>query len=222
MKQLLLENKITKQNKIRRMPERGRYDLKTIYEIIDDTYVCNIGFNSEERTFVIPITFGRKDNYIYFHGAKASRMLKTIKTGIDICVAFSILDGIVLARSAFHHSMNYRSVVIFGRAEEIIDTDIKTQALKNILDHIVPGRWDEIREPDTKELNATSVFHMKIDEASAKIRTGPPVDEEKDLDLNVWAGVLPLKIMAAEPFSDPSLNENIKLPLYLKNFNFKK
>jgi len=212
------ENKVTNKIKVKRMPKRGFYDLETIYKILDDTFVCHIGFTSEGQTFVIPIAFGRKDNAIYFHGAKGSRMLKVLRSGADICVTVSIIDGIVLARSAFHHSMNYRSVVLFGKAEEITEDDKKTEALRNIMDHIIRGRSDEVREPNRKELNATSVFQLKINEASAKIRTGPPIDEEEDMGMNVWAGVIPIKNIAAEPIKDDQLNKDIILPGYIKDY----
>lgn len=218
MKQALQENKITKRIKVRRMPERGFYNFKTIYDILDESVICNIGFISEGQPYVIPITFGRKDDEIFFHGAKGSRMLKVLKTGAEICVTITIVDGIVLARSAFHHSMNYRSVMIIGKADVITDLPPKTEALKNILEHIVPGRWNEAREPNLKELNATSVFKLKISEASAKIRTGPPIDEQEDLGIKIWAGVLPLRITAEQTIASPDLNENIPLPEYLKEY----
>ncbi len=212
------ENKVSNKIKVKRMPKRGFYDLETICKILDDTFVCHIGFTSEGQTFVIPIAFGRKDDTIYFHGAKGSRMLKVLQSGPEICVTVSIIDGIVLARSAFHHSINYRSVVLFGKAEEITEDDKKTTALKYITDHIIRGRWDEVREPNRKELNATSVFQLKINEASAKIRTGPPIDEEEDMGMNVWAGVIPIKNIAAEPIRDAQLNGDIILPGYIKDY----
>jgi uncharacterized protein len=221
MKNLNLNNQVTKRTKIKRLPKRGFYDRQTINGILDESIVCNIGFIIDNQPFIIPVSFGRKDNEIFFHGAKGSRMFKMLKTGVEICITVTIMDGIVLARSAFHHSMNYRSVVMFGKTEEIDKQDEKTEALKNILDHIIPGRWDEVRKPNEKELNMTSVFRFKINEASAKIRSGSPVDEKEDYDLNVWAGVLPLKIITDDPIRDPLQKENIDIPLYIKNLNKK-
>jgi uncharacterized protein len=218
MNKLSDSNKITKRTKINRLPKRGFYDEETIFSILDESLVCHIGFISDGQPFVIPVSFGRKNDEIFFHGAKGSRMFKVLRAGAEICITVTIVDGIVLARSAFHHSMNYRSVVMFGKAEEISNPDEKMNALKNILDHIMPGRWDEVRIPNEKELNMTSVFHFKINEASAKIRTGRPVDEESDMNLNVWAGELPVKMVTKEPVNDILLNKKIILPDYIKNY----
>jgi len=214
MKNLIVTEKI----KIKRLPKRGAYDLETIAKILDDSFVCHIGFVIDDQPFVIPTCYGRKEDKIFFHGSVGSRMLIHIKKGSGICLTVTNVDGIVLARSAFHHSINYRSVVIIGKTEEITDPAEKTNALKVITEHIIPGRWSDVRKPNEKELKQTSVFSMKIDEASAKVRVGGPVDEEDDMNLNVWAGVLPLKIIPGNPVRDSVLKENIYLPDYIKNY----
>ncbi|MEO8398568.1 MAG: pyridoxamine 5'-phosphate oxidase family protein [Ignavibacteriaceae bacterium] len=208
----------TKKTKVKTIPKRASYDVETINKILDDTFICHIGFVAQDHPFVIPTGFGRKENKLYFHGAKGSRMLKALKNGIDICLTVTLIDGIVLARSAFHHSINYRSVVAFGKAEEIFDQAEKTKALKIISNHIIPGRWEDVRKPNDKELNATAVFSLDINEASAKIRVGNPIDDEEDINLKVWAGVLPLKIIAGNPIPDAILNYEMPVPLYLKNY----
>ena len=209
---------VTEKIKVKRLPKRGVYDFATIAKILDDSFVCHIGFVIDDQPFVIPIRYGRAEDMIYFHGSVGSRMLKHIKSGLGTCITVTNVDGIVLARSAFHHSINYRSVVIFGKAEEINKPVSKTEALKIITDHIIPGRWDDVRKPNEKELKQTSVFSMKIDEASAKVREGGPVDEDDDMNLNVWAGVLPLKIVPDKPIRDSGLRENIYTPDYIKNY----
>lgn len=208
----------TIRSKVRIGAKRAVYDFETMAKILDDTFLCHIGFVIDGQPFVIPTCYGRKDNQIFFHGAKGSRMLKHIKTGPDICITVSILDGIVLARSAFHHSINYRSVVMFGKAIEITDAVEKINALEIITEQIMPGRWKDARKPNEKELDATSVLSFNIDDASAKIRTGGVNDEQEDMELNVWAGVLPLKLIADEPQADSFLNENIVLPEYLLQY----
>ena len=215
------ELKITGRTKVNRLPKRAAYDIETIYKILDDTFTCNIGFKINDQVFIIPTAFGRKGNYLFIHGSKNSRMLNSIKTGEEVCISVVLTDGLVLARSAFHHSVNYRSVIIFSRGNEIIEPDKKTEALKIILDHIIPGRWDDVRNPNQKELHATSVVSFKIDEASAKIRTGPPVDDKEDLDLNVWAGILPLEIVPKDPVKDELLNKKTLIPDYIINYKKK-
>ncbi len=209
---------VTEKTKVKRLPKRAFYDFETISKILDDTFICHIGFVIDDQPFVIPTCYGRKEDKIYFHGSVGSRMLMHIKKDSGICLTVTNVDGIVLARSAFHHSINYRSVVIIGKAEEINKPDEKAETLKVITDHIISGRWDDVRKPNEKELKQTSVFSIKIDQASAKIREGGPVDEENDMNLNVWAGVLPLKIVSGNPVRDTVLKENIYLPDYIKNY----
>ena len=208
---------ISSRTKVNRLPKRASYDSDIIYKILDESFLCQIGFTIEGQTYIIPTLFGRKDDLIFIHGSQNSRMLKSFKAGEDICISVTLVDGIVLARSAFHHSVNYRSVILFGKPEEITGKEEKTNALEIIMNHIVPGRWDEIRKPNNKELNITSVFSLRINEASAKIRTGPPVDDKEDYDLNVWAGVIPMNIVYGKPERDSALRENISPPGYIKN-----
>lgn len=204
--------------RVRTSAKRGTYDQNTIYDILDNTFVCHVGFIAGGCPFVIPVVYGREKNKIYFHGGKGSRMQKTVKEGIDICITVTILDGLVLARSAFHHSVNYRSVVVFGRAEEVQKPEDKTGALKIIMDHLLPVRWDDVRKPNDKELNATSVLSLDLNEASAKIRSGPEADEEEDLNLPVWAGIIPLKIVPSNPIPSKNLSDNIMLPDYINDY----
>ena len=216
---------VTERTKIKSNAIRAVYDVADIIKIIDDSFICNIGFVTDNQPFVIPVSYGRENNKIFFHGAKGSRMFKTLRTGTEICVTITIVDGIVLARSAFNHTINYRSVVIFGKAQEINDPTEKTKSLKTITEHIIPGRWNDVREPNDKELNATSVFSLDINEASAKVRSGPPLDKDEDLKLNVWAGVLPLRMENEEPIIDSTIidgiNHNTIVPDYIKKFKEK-
>lgn len=208
---------ITKRTKVNQLPKRAFYETEVIFKILDEAFVCQIAFDLEGHVNIIPTLYGRKNNMIFIHGSKKSRMLKSFLSGKDICVSVTIVDGLVLARSAFHHSINYRSVIIFGKPEEIIDKKEKTNALETIMERIIHGRWNEIRKPNEKELNMTSVFSLRIDEASAKVRSGPPADDKDDLNLNIWAGVIPFKIITSSPVKDSSLNDGIILPTYIKN-----
>lgn len=201
----------TKKTKLHRAPKRGIYDEETIHAILDASCICHIGFIYEGYPVVLPTLYGRKDDRLYIHGATSSRLLKTIQTGIEVSVAVTLIDSIVLARSAFHHSMNYRSVVLFGKAGIVDNEQDKLHALKVISDHMLPGRWEEVRPPNRKELKATSVLFIPVHEASAKVRTGPPVDEKEDYELDVWAGELPLKRIFDAPLKDPLLKEGIPL-----------
>lgn len=213
---------MTERTKIKTNAIRAVYDIESIIKIIDESFLCHIGFAIENQPFVIPVCYGRENDKIFFHGAKGSRMFHALRTGKEICVTISIVDGIVLARSAFNHTINYRSVVIFGKARELIDPAEKTNALNIITEHIIPGRWNDVRKPTDKELNATSIFTLKINEASAKVRTGPPLDDEDDLKLDVWAGVLPLKMVDEEPVKDDSIkditNKDSDIPEYIRNY----
>ncbi len=182
----------TDQNRIKRLAERGHYDRETINQILDEVLICHVGFVEENKPFVIPINFARIGDTIVLHGAKASRLLRHIEAGHPVCVEATIVDGIVLARSVFHHSVNYRSVVLFGTGQTITQDHEKLAALEAISEHLIPGRWHEARLPNHKEMGATSVVSIKIDQASAKIRSGPPGDDEADYALPIWAGVLPI------------------------------
>jgi hypothetical protein len=197
------------------LPKRGDYSQETIYGILDAAFLCHAGFVIDGQPYVIPTGFGRKGETLYLHGSAASRMLRTLAGGVDVCVTVTLVDGIVLARSAFHHSMNYRSVVILGRARQIEDAEEKTEALRVISEQIVRGRWNDVRKPAPQELKATAVLALPIEEASAKIRTGPPLDDEEDYALDVWAGVLPLAMHSGEPLADARLKQGLKVPEYL-------
>jgi uncharacterized protein len=195
----------TRRTQIGRIPKRGDYSKATIHGILDAAFLCHVGFVVDGQPFVIPTGYGRDGDTLFIHGSAASRMLRNLEKGVEACVTVTLLDGIVLARSAFHHSMNYRSVVLFGTATLVSETDAKVKALRVISEQIVPGRWDDVRLPTAQELKATTVLALPIDEASAKVRTGPPVDDEEDYGMDVWAGVLPLSMQPGTPVPDPRL-----------------
>jgi nitroimidazol reductase NimA-like FMN-containing flavoprotein (pyridoxamine 5'-phosphate oxidase superfamily) len=195
----------TGRTQLKRLPTRGSYEREVVYRILDEGLVCHVGFVAEGEPFVIPTGYARAGDSLYVHGSAASRMLRTLAGGVRVCVAVTLLDGLVLARSAFHHSMNYRSVVVFGTASVIEDAAEKVEALRAITEHIVPGRWAEVRAPYEGELRKTLVLKLPLAEASAKVRTGPPVDDEPDYRLPVWAGEIPLRLTAAVPVPDPRL-----------------
>ena len=186
-------------NKIKRVPKRGHYDVKTINGILDSAMHCHVGFVYEGYPVVIPTAFGRKENTIYIHGSTASRMMKSLADGIEVCLTVTKLNGIVLAKSAFHHSMNYESVVIFGKAKKIESGHEKLEALKAFSDHLIPGRWEEVRLPNEKEMKATMVLKLEVDDSSAKIRTGGPVEDKADEQLPIWSGVLPIQTHYEQP-----------------------
>jgi nitroimidazol reductase NimA-like FMN-containing flavoprotein (pyridoxamine 5'-phosphate oxidase superfamily) len=209
---------VTQRTKLKRMPSRGHYERELVYQILDEGSVCHVGFTVDGQPFVIPTAYGRVGDHLYIHGAAASRMMRSLQTGIEVCVTVTLLDGLVLARTAFHHSMNYRSVVIFATATAVQDTDQKLLALEAFSEHIVPGRWAEVRQPTPEELMVTSVLELPLSEASAKVRTGPPDDEEQDYSIPIWAGVIPLKLIATTPIPDSRLPQGITLPSYLHNY----
>ncbi|MDX1690950.1 MAG: pyridoxamine 5'-phosphate oxidase family protein [Acidimicrobiia bacterium] len=202
---------------VRRLPERARYDRETIDAIIDAAFVCHVGFVDDEgRPVVIPTIHARQGDRLHVHGAPASRMLRTVGTGVPICVTVTHVDGVVVARAPFHMSLNYRSVVVFGEAERLRDRDRKREALRVITEHVTPGRWDDSRRPTQAEIDATTVLSLPIAEASAKVRTGPPKDDEEDYALDLWAGVIPLDLVPGEPIPDPRLPEGVEFPPYLR------
>ena len=209
----------TKKTRIQRLPKRGHYDRETIYQILDEALICHVGFVEDDQPYVIPINFARVGDAIVLHGAKASRLLKHIEAGHPICVEATIVDGLVLARSVFHHSVNYRSVVLFGTGRLVVDEQEKLAALEAVTEHLIPGRWKEARLPNPKELNATSVVSIRIDEASAKVRVGPPVDDEEDYTLPVWAGVLPLRELPLSPIQDELQSEGVPVPQYVADYS---
>lgn len=208
----------TQRSKIKRVPKRGNYETQVIYNILDEALICHIGFIANNQPFVIPTAYGRIDDKLYIHGSPASRMLRNLTQGIEVCVTVTLLDGLVLARSAFHHSMNYRSVVIFGTATLVNDTEEKSEALRAFTEQVVPQRWQEVRQPNKQELQGTMVLSLPLTEASAKMRTGNPVDDEADYDLPVWAGVLPLRMIPGKAIADERLIKGVKVPDSVQNY----
>ena len=208
----------TAKTQVKRAHKRGHYDFETVASILDEGLVCHVGFVVEGQPFVIPTAYGRIDDKVYIHGAGVSRMLKSLSTGIETCLTVTLLDGLVLARSVYHHSMNYRSVVLFGTAEQVIDPDEKLAALKAFTEHVMVGRWHDVREPNAAELAATSVLSLPIDEASAKIRMGPPIDDAADYELPIWAGVLPLTSVSGVPETDPKMSQAIAVPENVRTY----
>jgi nitroimidazol reductase NimA-like FMN-containing flavoprotein (pyridoxamine 5'-phosphate oxidase superfamily) len=209
----------TARNKVKRLPERGHYDADTIYPIVDAALICHVGFALDGQPYVIPTLHARRGDSILLHGAKGSRLLRHIQAGGEVCITVTLLDGIVLARSVFHHSVNYRSAILFGRGVVIDDDAERLQAMEAFTERLIPGRWGDARPPNAIELKQTTIVAVPIESASAKIRTGPPRDEEDDLDLPVWAGVLPLQHSAGAPIADPLLKPGAELPEYIRDFD---
>lgn len=201
-----------------REPHRGIYDRDSIYKILDEGFVCHVGFATDSQPFVIPTMYARVGDAIYFHGSAASRMLRGASTGIPVCVTVTLADGLVLARSVFNHSMNYRSVVVLGKATLVEAPDEKVKALRAFTEKILPGRWNEARQPNEKELKATSILRLPLTEASAKMRMGPPEDDAEDYALKVWAGVVPLKLAAGAPIRDERCDPAIPVPPYAAKY----
>lgn len=211
----------SKKTAVKRLPARGAYDRDTIYSILGEAFICHVGFFVDGQLYVIPTVFARIGDDLYIHGSSASRMLRSLAKGIDVCVTVTLIDGLVLARSAFHHSINYRSVVILGKAELVEDTEEKNKALEAFTEHVIPGRWAEVRWPTELELKATTVLRLPITEASAKIRTGDPKDDEEDYGMDVWAGVLPLNHIPSKPVPDTRLSDSINVPDYVDKYDRK-
>ena len=197
-----------------RKSERAVYDRSAIDAILDEALICHVGFVVDGQPYVIPTIHARVEDRLYIHGAAATRMLRVMRGGAPMCVTVTLLDGLVMARSAFHHSMNYRSVVVLGTATEVTDAGQKLNALQAIVEHIAPGRWADCRRPNSKELVRTQVLSLSVSEASAKVRTGPPVDEDEDYALGVWAGEIPLTLTASPPIDDPVLLSGVVVPDY--------
>jgi len=208
----------TDRTEVKRLPKRGNYDREMVYSILDTAFVCHVGFSVDGQPYVIPTNYGRSGDTLYLHGSAASRMLKTLSGGVPVCVTVTHVDGLVLARSAFHHSVNYRSVVILGKAQLVEDPAEKMEALRIFTEHVMKGRWDEVRIPTEQELKATSVLSLPLEEVSAKVRTGGPVDDEADYALPVWAGLLPLETVAKVPVPDVQRKNDPPIPDYLKNY----
>ena len=205
----------TRNNRVNRKHNRGLYDRETIYRILDEALICHVGFVENEQPYVIPMNFARVGDSIVLHGAKPSRLLNHIAAGHPACVEVTLVDGLVLARSLFNHSINYRSVVLFGSGRTVEKDREKLAALEAIAEHLIPGRWREARLPNRKEMDATTVVSIAIDQASAKVRTGPPADDDADIALPIWAGVLPLQEIFLTPIPDEFIAKDIAVPGYL-------
>ncbi len=208
----------TSLNQLHRYPNRGTYDKETIFRIVDEALICHVGFVVDGQPYVIPTIHARLDDEIILHGAVANRMLKHIADGNPLCVTVTLVDGLVLARSVFHSSMNYRSAMLFGKGRLLETDEEKLRALEAITEHVARGRWNDARKPNRKELDGTTVIAMTIESASAKVRTGPPSDDDEDYTLPIWAGVVPMEVRAAQPMNDPKLSENIQTPMYVSNY----
>ena len=202
-----------------REPHRGVYDRATAYAILDEGFICHVGFVAEGQPFVIPTSYGRKNDDLYIHGSSASRMLRGIEHGIPVCVTVTLLDGLVLARSIFNHSMNYRSVVVLGTATAVEDPADKLHALQALSEHILPGRWSDVRPPNQQELKATMLVRLPIQEFSCKVRQGPPIDDEEDYAFPTWAGVIPLETVPGAPINDPRLAPSSAVPAYVAEYS---
>ena len=215
----------TPRTRVVREPHRAAYDRETVYQILDEGFLCHVGFAVDGQPFVIPTSYGRKDASLYIHGSAASRMLRQMQKQdgknetVQVCITVTLLDGLVLARSVFNHSMNYRSVVILGKATLVDDPQEKLAALRTLSEHILPGRWDDSRQPNERELKQTSVLRVPIEEFSAKVRTGPPIDDEEDYTFPTWAGVLPLEMKAGAPIDDAKLDPAREVPPYVTSYS---
>jgi nitroimidazol reductase NimA-like FMN-containing flavoprotein (pyridoxamine 5'-phosphate oxidase superfamily) len=210
----------TARTRVVREAHRGVYDRETVYRILDEGFLCHVGFVADGQPFVIPTSYGRKDADLYIHGSAASRMLRNMKTeGVSVCITVTLLDGLVLARSIFNHSMNYRSVVVLGKAALVDDPQEKLAALRVLSEHILPGRWDDSRQPNERELKQTSVLRLPIEEFSAKVREGPAIDDEEDMSFPTWAGVLPLEMRPGTPVNDEQLSPEQNVPDYVRRYS---
>jgi nitroimidazol reductase NimA-like FMN-containing flavoprotein (pyridoxamine 5'-phosphate oxidase superfamily) len=204
---------------LKRLPERGSFDRATVNAILDEGFICHVGFDVDGQPFVIPTSYARIADRLFIHGSAASRMLRSLSKGIPVCVTVTLIDALVLARSAFHHSINYRSVVILGTAIPVEDPRDKMAALRAFTEHVVPGRWPQVREPTEQELRATTVLSLPLSEVSAKIRTGPPKDDAEDYAIPVWAGELPIRLMAGTPVADIKGTAAQPVPEYLLRYD---
>jgi nitroimidazol reductase NimA-like FMN-containing flavoprotein (pyridoxamine 5'-phosphate oxidase superfamily) len=212
----------TPRTRLVREADRAVYDREAAYRILDEGFLCHVGFLVEGQPFVIPTSYGRHGDNLYIHGSAASRMLRQLKEGVEVCVTVTLLDGLVLARSIFNHSMNYRSVVILGKATLVDDPAQKIETLRLLSEHIIPGRWADSRQPNERELKATSVLRLPIKEFSAKVRTGPVVDDEEDYSFPTWAGVVPLEMVAGSPINDSRVDPGCGVPPYAKHYSRKR
>jgi nitroimidazol reductase NimA-like FMN-containing flavoprotein (pyridoxamine 5'-phosphate oxidase superfamily) len=208
----------TRRTRVRRHPERARYDRKTVFSILDEALICHLGIVDEGTPFVLPTMYAREREVIYIHGAPASRMLESARSGIDVCLTVTLLDGLVMARSVFSHSMNYRSVIVVGRAKEVTEQEEKLLASRALVEHVCRGRWAEARQPSVKELGATVILRLALSEASAKVRSGGPLDKDEDLALPVWAGEIPLRIGPLAPITHEAVPEGVEVPGYAEGY----
>ncbi|MDJ0591302.1 MAG: pyridoxamine 5'-phosphate oxidase family protein [Pleurocapsa sp. MO_226.B13] len=213
------ELQVTQRSKLRRLPKRGSRERELIYSILDEALIAHVGFIGNNQPFVIPMAYGRKGDRLYLHGSSVSRLIKTLERGVEVCFTVTLLDALVVARSLFHHSMNYRSVVLFGKAQLVESESEKMTALQAFTEQMIPGRWQQARLPNSQELKATKVLSFPIEEGSAKVRTGPPSDDAEDYQLPIWAGELPLKVTADNPVRDPQLAPETPLPENLANYS---
>lgn len=212
----------TARTRVVREPQRAIYDRAAAYKILDEGFICHVGFSLDGQPFVIPTGYGRVGDNLFIHGSAASRMLRNMDQGIPLCVTVTLLDGLVLARSIFNHSMNYRSVVVLGTAFAVKEREEKIAALHALSEHILPGRWAESRLPNEKELKATTVMRLPITEFSAKVRQGPPIDDEEDYSFRTWAGVVPLKVVAGPPMPDDRCDPTLPVPVYARAYSRKR
>jgi uncharacterized protein len=212
----------TARTRVVREAHRGVYERDAAYQILDEGFICHVGFVLDGQPFVIPTGYGRSGDKLYIHGSAASRMLRNLDKGVPVCITVTLLDGLVLARSIFNHSMNYRSVVVLGTAMAVRDEKERLEALKLLSEHILPGRWAESRQPNEKEIKQTLVLRLPIEEFSAKVRQGPPIDDEEDYAFPTWAGVIPLQVVAGEPINDPRLDAKTPVPVYAREYSRQK
>ncbi len=208
----------TARTRVVREAQRGVYERTAAYEILDEGFICHVGFVVDGQPFVIPTAYGRSGDNLYIHGSAASRMLRNLDKGVAVCITVTLLEGLVLARSIFNHSMNYRSVVVLGTAVAVLDAKEKLEALRLLSEHILPGRWAESRQPNERELKQTLVMRLPIEEFSAKVRQGPPVDDEEDYSFPTWAGVIPLGMVPGTPINDPRLDPRTPVPEYARQY----
>ena len=209
---------VTQRSRLRRIPKRGSQERELIYSILDEALVAHVGFITHNQPFVIPMAYGRQGDRLYLHGSPVSRLIKTLEQGVDVCFTVTILDALVVARSLFHHSMNYRSVVLFGKATLVVSEQEKMFALKAFTEHMIRGRWQDARIPNAQELKGTTVLSLPIEEGSAKVRTGQPLDDPQDYSLSIWAGELPLNLTTGVPVADPQLPSEIRVPGNIANY----
>ena len=209
----------TAKTTLKRLPERGSFDRAVVNSILDEGFICHVGFAAEGQPFVVPTSYVRVADKLFIHGSAASRMLRSLSEGISVCVTVTLVDGLVLARSAFHHSINYRSVVIIGVATALTNPDEKLAALRAFTEHVIPGRWPHVREPNDQELKATTVLSLPLDEVSAKVRTGGPKDDEPDYAIPVWAGELPLNVVPGTPVPDSRSTFHQPVPEYVLRYD---